>query len=90
VIVNYQQSSWFPVEQGLRQGGYYSGFLCAVYINDLLNKLTQNNKNFGIHSITSSTPVLADDIACLSLTPQALQNMLDVALFLQMEILFQR
>jgi hypothetical protein len=79
VIVNYQQSDWFPVEQGIRQGGVLSGFLYTIYINNLLNELTQNNKNFGIHSIPSSTPTLADDIACLSSTPQSLQKMLNVA-----------
>lgn len=79
VIVNYQQSEWFPVEQGIRQGGVLSGFLYTVFIDDLLNELERINENFGIHKIKSSTPALADDIACLSSNPNSLQNMLNTA-----------
>jgi hypothetical protein len=39
VIVNQIKSRWFPVQQGVRQGGLLSAFLYLVFINDLLDEL---------------------------------------------------
>lgn len=66
VAVNQKNSNWFPISQGVRQGGVLSTFLFLVFINDLLQELQNQNPNTGIHSIRSSNPALADDISCIS------------------------
>lgn len=66
VIVNYQQSKWFPVEQGIRQGGVLSGFLYTVFINNLLDELYHVNENFGTHDINT------EDSACSFSNPNSL------------------
>lgn len=53
IVVNQTQSSWFPVQQGVRQGGVLSTFFYLVYINDLILALEQSSKNTGILNITS-------------------------------------
>ena len=45
VYVNSHQSDWFPVHQGVRQGGVQSGFYYLVYIDELLDLL--QNSQFG-------------------------------------------
>lgn len=39
VVVNYTNSVWFPVSQGVRQGGILSTFLYLVFIKDLLQEI---------------------------------------------------
>lgn len=72
-------SNWFPISQGVRQGGVLSTFLYLVFINDLLQELQNQNPNTGIHSIRSSNPALADDISCIALSPRGLQTLLNTA-----------
>uniref|UniRef100_A0A8W8ISZ1 Reverse transcriptase domain-containing protein n=1 Tax=Magallana gigas TaxID=29159 RepID=A0A8W8ISZ1_MAGGI len=79
VAVNQKNSSWFPISQGVRQGGVLSTFLYLVFINDLLQELQNQNPNTGIHSIRSSNPALADDISCISLSPRGHQTLLNTA-----------
>lgn len=79
VVVNYTNSVWFPVSQGVRQGGILSTFLYLVFINDLLQEIQSQCSNTGIYNIASSNPTLADDIACIALTPVAIQNILTTA-----------
>jgi hypothetical protein len=76
VVVNQVSSDWFPVSQGVRQGGVLSTFLYLVFINDLLDEIQNLSSNIGVFSIPSSNPTLADDICCLALTPRGLQNTL--------------
>uniref|UniRef100_A0A8W8LQ95 Reverse transcriptase domain-containing protein n=1 Tax=Magallana gigas TaxID=29159 RepID=A0A8W8LQ95_MAGGI len=79
VAVNQKNSNWFPISQGVRQGGVLSTFLYLVFINDLLQELQNPNPNTGIHSIRSSNPALADDISCIALSPRGLQTLLNTA-----------
>ena len=79
VVVNYKQSRWFPVLQGVRQGGVTSTLLYLVFINDLLCELENTNAGFGILDVTSNCPTLADDVMCVALSPNSLQSMLNVA-----------
>lgn len=44
VVVNYTNSVWFPVSQGVRQGGILSTFLYIVFINDLQEIQSQCSK----------------------------------------------
>ena len=79
VVVNYKQSRWFPVLQGVRQGGVTSTLLYLVFINDLVNELENTNLGFGVLDVTSNCPTLADDVMCIALAPRNLQSMLNVA-----------
>uniref|UniRef100_A0A8W8I6Z4 Reverse transcriptase domain-containing protein n=1 Tax=Magallana gigas TaxID=29159 RepID=A0A8W8I6Z4_MAGGI len=75
VVVNYTNSVWFPVSQGVRLGGILSTFLYLVFINDLLQEIQSQCSNTGIYNIVSSNPTLADDISCIALTPVANHNL---------------
>lgn len=80
VAVNGATSQWFEIKQDVRQGGVLSGFLYCVFINDLLNCRLENvDTKFGVHNVKSTNPALADDIACICLSPVGLQKMLKVA-----------
>ena len=79
VVVNQTQSEWFPVNQGVRQGGVLSTFLYLVYIDDLIHDLQAGSPNTGILNIPSSCPSLADDLSLIGLSPLALQSLLDIA-----------
>jgi hypothetical protein len=70
---------WFCVEQGVRQGGVLSGFLYSVFMYDLLIQLQSGSKTTGIQHISISNPMLADDVALLSLSPLGLQKLRNVA-----------
>lgn len=78
VVVNQTQSSFFPVQEGVRQGGVLSGLLYLVFIDQLLFEIETCNKKTGILNINSCCPCLADDVSCIATTPTGLQRMLDV------------
>lgn len=79
IVVNQTQSRWFNVLQGVRQGGVLSTFLYLVFINDLVNSIEQLYTCTKLLNIICNCPSLADDISLIALTPNSLQNMLDVA-----------
>lgn len=74
VAVNGATSQWFEIKQDVRQGGVLSGFLYCVFINELLNIVENVDTKFGVHNVKSTNPALADDIACISLSPLGLQK----------------
>lgn len=49
-----------------------------MFINDLLNCLENVDTKFSEHNVKSTNPALADDIACISLSPMGLQKMLHI------------
>ena len=63
---------------GVRQGGVLSGFLFNIYINDLLNELSNLSIGcrLGIHS--SNVIAYADDLVLLAPSATSLQLLLDV------------
>ena len=79
VIVNQTQSRWFNVLQGVRQGGVLSSFLYLVFVNELIDELEQSSSCIKVLNVANNCPTLADDISLISLTPLALQNMLNIA-----------
>lgn len=79
VVSNQSYSDWFPVSQGVRQGGVLSTFLYLVFINDLLQELEEQSIHIGIYDIISSNPTLADDISLIALSPNGLQRTLEIA-----------
>ena len=78
-VVNQTQSEWFPVNQGVRQGGVLSTFLYLVHIDDLIHDLQAGSQNTGILNIPSSCPSLADGQSLIGLSPLARQSLLDIA-----------
>ena len=62
IVVNQTQSEWFPVNQGVRQGGVLSTFLYLVHIDDLNHDLQAGSQNTGMLNIPSSCPSLSDDL----------------------------
>ena len=77
VVVNQTSSQWFPISQGVRQGGVLSTFLYLVFIDELLLEIQNLSPNIGVFDIQSSNPTLADDICVIALTPRELQKVLD-------------
>lgn len=75
VVVNQTRSRWFPLYQGVRQGGVLSTFLYLVFINDLINELELNSPNSGLLGVRSSCPSLADDLSFISTSPVQLQRL---------------
>lgn len=51
VVVNSVQSGWFPIQQGVRQGGVQSGFYYLVFIDELLDQLTKSRHGAKIFDI---------------------------------------
>ena len=78
VLVNDTRSEWFPVKQGVRQGGVLSTLLYLIFINDLLVELEQSGYGAKILSLESGCPTLADDLTCLSTSPNALKAQLNI------------
>ena len=69
-------SHWFSVSNGIRQGSVLSPVLFAVYLDGLLQKLSQIGVGcyWGAHFV--GAVCYADDIALLALCPSALRIML--------------
>ena len=79
VYINRQQSNWFHVEQGVRQGGVLSTFLYLVYNDDLLNELERSNKGCKVGSIDCSCPTYVDDGAVAANSLRNLQILVNIA-----------
>ena len=69
VYWNNRISNWFPVEQGVRQGGILSPLLYLVYIDGLIKKLRASGAGCCFQGCYVGTLVLADDVVLLSNTP---------------------
>lgn len=79
VVLNGCKSKWFPIRQGVRQGGVSSGYMYLAFINELLCKLESSNLGARVGSIDCSCPTLADDITLVSISPKNMQNLLLIA-----------
>ena len=74
-----QSSETFPIEQGVRQGGTLSADLYKVYVNQLLNLLTDSNMGGRIGAINCCAPTCADDIALVGNNPLEIQSLVNIA-----------
>ncbi len=72
-------SKSYQVNQGVRQGGILSPHLYKLYINQLLDTLTEHKVGLEIGNIYLGTPTCADDQLLLAADGTELQNMLDCA-----------
>ena len=79
VNLNRKLSQWFPVKQGVRQGGVLSTFLYLDFMNDLLEEIQTCHKGSCIGTLDCSCPVYADDMAYLANSPKNLQKIVTIA-----------
>ena len=77
VSVNGLKSPFFNVQQGIRQGGVISTWIYNLFINELLEELTESNCGAQIISLTTGSTTLADDICLAATSPSKMQNLLD-------------
>ena len=77
VSVNGLKSPFFNVQQGIRQGGVISTWIYNLFINELLEELTESNRGAQIISLTTGSTTLADDICLAATSPSKMQNLLD-------------
>ena len=71
-------SDWFPILQGTRQGGVWSPFLYLLYIDPLIEHLSNSNLGFQIEGTSYCAPSFADDMTLLALSSNSLQRMIDM------------
>ena len=69
---------FFIIEQGVRQGGALSADLYKVYINPLLDILSNTGLGGKIGNINCCSPTCADDVALISNIPLELQTIIDI------------
>ena len=65
VVLNEQSSSWINVKTGVPQGSIFGSLLFLIYINDLANGLSSDNKLF------------ADDTSLFSVIDNSVINILE-------------
>ena len=67
VLYSGSLSRKFDVLQGTGQGRILAPFMYKVYINELVNELTQHSCALSLNSISLTSPSFADDITLLSI-----------------------
>jgi hypothetical protein len=77
VIWDNQWSRSFPCHQGVRQGGVLSPFLYCLFVDELLDILTQSGYSVSI-GVYCGSPMYADDLALVASSPEELQAMMDI------------
>ena len=68
----------FDILQGTGQGRIPAPFMYKVYINGLLNELTQHSCALSLYSISLTSPSFADDISLLSICPTFLSSLMNL------------
>ena len=66
VLWDCNRSDPYVIEQGVRQGGILSPFLYCVFVDDLLNELTEAGVGASIDGIFTGAPMFADDLALIA------------------------
>ena len=69
----------FQAKQGVRQGGVLSTILYTVYINDLLEQLTEEGAGTYIGEVFAGAPTCADDVLMMAPEDPEAQVMCDTA-----------
>ena len=75
VLYSGSLSRKFDILQGTGQGRIPAPFMYKVYINCLLNELTQHSCALFLYSIGLTSPSFADDISLLSIYPTFLSSL---------------
>ena len=66
----------FDISQGTSQGRILAPFMYKVYMNNLLNELTNHCYAISINRLNLLFPSFADDIALLALYPTFLTSLM--------------
>ena len=78
VLYSGSLSRKFDILQGTGQGRIPAPFMYKVYINGLLNELTQHSCALSLYSISLTSPSFADDISLLSIYPTFLSSLMNL------------
>ena len=76
VLYSGSLSRKFDILHGTGQGRNPAPFMYKVYINGLLNELTQHS--LSLYSISLTSPSFADDISLLSIYPTFLSSLMNL------------
>ena len=76
VLYSGELSREFDVSQGTGQGRIFAPFMYKVYINSLLQKLSNHCYAISINSLSLPAPSFADDVTLLALFPSFLKTFL--------------
>ncbi len=79
VRVGGVHSDWFPILQGVLQGGVLSMCLYQIFINPMLIQLKESGSGCCIGDINCTAPSLADDVTLVALHKKSMQMLLDIA-----------
>ena len=75
---NNTTSASFPIRQGVRQGAILSPLFYSIFVDELLDLLSNSGFGVRVNSIYIGIPMYADDLALIADSPQELQAMLDI------------
>ena len=78
VLYSGELSREFDVSQGTGQGRIFAPFMYKVYINSLLQKLSNHYYAISINSLSLPAPSFADDVTLLALFPSFLKTFLNI------------
>ncbi len=77
VLLEGQQSRWFDVDEGLRQGCPLSPLLYSIYVMGMLEELEREELGVKMDGMWCGALLYADDIVLLAEMAAELQKMLD-------------
>ena len=77
VVLDGEQSRWFKVEKGLRQGCPLSPLLYSIYVMGMVEELEDSGLGVKEEEEWCGALLYADDIVLLAESPDELQRMLD-------------
>ena len=78
VLVGDEQTEWFNLSTGVRQGCVMSPILFSLFINGLAKEINDKTKGIKVGERRVRLLLYADDIVLLAESAEDLQNMLDI------------
>ncbi len=72
-------SDWFPILQGVLQGGVLSMYLYQIFMNPMLIQLKESGAGCCMGDINCTPPSWADDVTLVALHQKSMQKLLDIA-----------
>jgi len=79
-VVGEEQTEWFDLSTGVRQGCVMSSILFSLFINGLAREINKKGKGVDIGGRRVRLLMYADDIVLLAESAKDLQKMLDVVI----------
>ncbi len=76
VLLEGEQSRWFPVETGLQQGCPLSPLLYRIYVMGMMEQLEEGEMGLKVEGVLCGGLMYADDIVLMADTADELQRML--------------